>query len=76
MAPNIFAILKAIKDEDAISEAKLAASLAGNVNSDRNPSRTKRYCERKEKLKALLLQYDSLSLNKYMEALMTFFNHE
>ena len=76
MAPNIFAILKAIKDEDAISEAKFAASLAGNVNSDRNPSRTKRYCERKNKLKALCVQYDSLTLKKYMEALMTFFNDE
>ena len=76
MAPNIFAILQAIKDEDAISEAKFAASLAGNVNSDRNPSRTKRYCERKDKLRALLVQYNSVSLNKYMEAVMTFFNDD
>ena len=76
MAPNIFSILQAIKDEDAMSEAKFAASLAGNVNSDRNPSRTKRYCERKDKLRALLVQYNSVSLNKYMEAVMTFFNDD
>ena len=30
----------------------------------------------RDKLKALLVQYDSLTLDKYMEALMTFFNHE
>ena len=76
MAPNIFGILKAIKDEKALSNAKFSASLAGNVNSDRHPSRTKKYCERKEKLKDLLVQYNSLTLDKYMEALMTFFNYD
>ena len=76
MAPNIFGILKAIKDEEALSNAKFSASLAGNVNSDRHPSRTKKYCERKEKLRDLLVQYSSLTLDKYMEALMTFFNYD
>lgn len=74
MAPNIFTILKAIQDEDAISNAKFRAAIAGNVNSDPNPSRTKRYIDRKNKLKGLLEQYATLELKDYMEALMSFHN--
>ena len=74
MAPNIFAILKAIQDEDAISNAKFKAAIAGNVSSDPNPSRTKRYIERRNKLKGLVVQYGTLELKDYMEALMSFHN--
>ena len=74
MAPNIFAILKGIQDEDSISYAKLAACLAGNDSADPNPGRTRRYCERNDKLKRLLVQYETLELKDYMDALMCFYN--
>ena len=74
MAPNIFTILKAIQDEDGISNAKFRAALTGNVSSNPNSSRTKRYIERKNKLKGLLEQYGTLELKDYVEALMSFHN--
>ena len=69
MSPNIFAILKGIQDEESISYAKFAACLSGNESAAPNPARTKRYCARNDKLKRLLVQYETSELKDYMDAL-------
>ena len=74
MKPNIYPILKGIQDEDSVSSAKFAACLAGNGAEDHNCGRTKKYCERKDKLKRLLSYYKSLPWKDYMDALMAFIN--
>ena len=73
-ASNIIGILKSIQDEDAISQGKFNAALIGNVTNDSHNKRTKKYLERKERLKKILNQYKTLDLKDYMDALNTFYN--
>ena len=74
MAPNIFAILKAIQDEEAIGHQKIAAVLAGNGSADPNPARSKKYRDSKMKLKAVVDKYEKVSTADYIQAVMSHFN--
>ena len=74
MAPNIFAILQGIQDEDNLGHGKLAACLAGNNSADPNPGRTRRYIERNDKLKRLCFQYGTVKLGDYIDVLCCLYN--
>ena len=73
-SPNLYAILQALKDEEAIGHSKIANVLAGNDRTDPNPARTKKYEDKKRRIKSIVDQYGKVSLNDYFEALMSHFN--
>ena len=74
MAPNIFAILKAIQDEEAIGHQKIAAVLSGNGSADPNPARSKNYRDSKLKLKAVVDKFEKISTADYIQAVMSHFD--
>ena len=74
MAPNIFAILKAIQDEEAIGHQKIAAVLFGNGSANPNPARSKNCRDSKLKLKAVVDKYEKVSTADYIQAVMSHFD--
>ena len=70
MSPNLYAILQAIKDEEAFRHSKNVSVLAGNARPDPNPSRTKKFEDKKRRLKAVVNQYGMIPVCDYMEALI------
>ena len=74
MKPNIWVVCKAIKAEEGLARAKLHAAMGGNPPSDPNPGRTKKRVDRAKALKKIVDQYGILTINTYLDALVSHFN--
>ena len=74
MKPNIWVVCKSIKAEEGLARAKLHAAMGGNPPSDPNPGRTKKRVDRAKSLKKIVDQYGILTINTYLDALVSHFN--
>ena len=73
MSPNIWAVLRSIKDEESLAHAKFTAALSGEP-VDSNPGRTKARLLKARTLTKIVRQYKELPIKTYLEAISSHFN--
>ena len=73
MKPSLWVVIEAFKKEDSAARAKVVQAAAGNY-VDPNPSRTKRYEERKEKLALAVESFNTMLLEDWLNVIISFYD--
>ena len=72
MKPSIWVVFDTFKKEDAMARSKLVASVTGN-STDPNPGRTKKIALGKEKLRKVVVSYEKVGLDDWMNTMTTLY---
>ena len=73
MKPNIWCILKQLKDEEALNSFKIAYALSSQPIKDDNPARTRKRLQRAENLAKVVNTWGSVSPEMHVKALHSHF---
>ena len=73
MKPNIWCILKQLKDEEALNSFKITNALSSHPMKDDNPGRTRKRLQRAENLAKVVNTWGSFSPEMYVKARLSHF---
>ena len=76
MKPNLWALIRLLKDEESLTSYKIANALGCHPVKDDNPGRTKKRLARAEILQKIVLSWGKKSPKSYIEDLCTHFNSD
>jgi hypothetical protein len=76
MKPNLWALLKLLKDEESLTTYKFANALRLHPAKDDKPGRTGKRLARAETLQKIVLTWDIISTKTYITALSSHFNSD
>ena len=71
--PSVWALMSMIQKEESSARAKVAAIRSGHYK-DSNPGRTKRREEKAERLRELVMSYETMTIEDFIDASLAFYN--
>ena len=74
MKPNLWALVRLLKDEESLTTYKISNALGLHPVKDDNPGRTRKRLARAEMLHKIVLTWGKRSTKSYIEDLSSHFN--